>query len=487
MKSKIVIFTVIISIISFIFTQEDSSEIDKSRRWIDTGNNVTKIFDDYEIAESEHITGNLKIIGGDLTVKGTVSGEITVIGGSIYIHSTAVIKGRIVSIGGKIEKDPAAIIQGEIVELGVNEFSISREDEEMDEDVENDDEPVQELSFSIAKPYNEDGWTRYNRSEGFYLQGNIHVQSDYIPGLTLFGSVGRSFHIPGWRGTLGFEQFLLNDRFQIFIEGYDRSHTDDSWRISDKDNSMAAFFIHQDFLDWYRTIGYRAGASLHLPWDINLNVSFKEEEQDTMPTVVSWSMFGGDKEFRDGYLITPGTDKAVTYGLSVGTPYYWMETEGFSCYLNAERTESQEGSDFSYSRDQVQIQTHIPFKRDLGFHINILTGNVTENTIEPQHQFYLGGIGSLRGYDWKSLTGNQFLTTTFEILFDDVSVFYDRGLTMENSAESLFNSDLTTKYNKNAFESVGISIGDEDVCRIDVIKPLTGEDTDIKINLRLYW
>ena len=472
-------------------SQEIESDVEETKKWVNTGDNVTKIFNDYEIDEGEHVTGNLKIIGGDLTVKGTVSGEITVIGGDINILSTAVINGRIVSIGGNIEKDPNAKIKGEIVQLGVDQFSISREEKEGEDgeiEEKDTDSGTAIPSPSISEPYKEDGWMRYNRAEGFYLQGNKHIQSDYVPGLALFAGVGRSFHIPGWRGTLGFEQFILNNSLQFFIEGYDRSHTDDTWRISDKENSMAAFFIHQDFLDWYRTTGYRVGAELHLPWNLNLNATYVEEEQDTMPTVVNWSMFGGDKVFRNGFDITPGTEHTAAYGFSIGTPYSWMDSEQLSWYINAIRTESQDGSDFTYEKDQLQLQTYIPFKEDLGFHFNILTGNILDTTnLGKQHKFFIGGIGSLRGYDWKSMTGTQFLSTTVEIVFDDVSVFYDRGITSEISAGALFDSQLIEKYNDSGFESVGLSLGAENSCRVDIIKPLTGDDTDIKINLRLVW
>ena len=51
-------------------------------------------------------------------------------------------------------------------------------------------------TFSKSPTYHFDefGWARYNRSEGLYLQLNNTFQSEFIPGSSFYGGIGRTFH-----------------------------------------------------------------------------------------------------------------------------------------------------------------------------------------------------------------------------------------------------------------------------------------------------
>ena len=51
-------------------------------------------------------------VGGDVTVKGSVTGSVVAVGGDILVASTGVIEGDAVSIGGKIKKETGAVIRG---------------------------------------------------------------------------------------------------------------------------------------------------------------------------------------------------------------------------------------------------------------------------------------------------------------------------------------------------------------------------------------
>ena len=78
--------------------------------------NEIRFYSDVTIDSSEIITNNIRILGGGLTVYGTVESQITVIGGDVHIFSSAVINGKIVAIGGDVQTDKDAQINGKIVE-----------------------------------------------------------------------------------------------------------------------------------------------------------------------------------------------------------------------------------------------------------------------------------------------------------------------------------------------------------------------------------
>ncbi len=67
--------------------------------------NEIRFYSDVTIDSSEIITNNIRILGGVLTVYGTVESQITVIGGDVHILSSAVINGKIVAIGRRCSTD----------------------------------------------------------------------------------------------------------------------------------------------------------------------------------------------------------------------------------------------------------------------------------------------------------------------------------------------------------------------------------------------
>ena len=77
---------------------------------------VVRIGSSYAVDQDEVIAGDVVIIGGALTVEGTIGGDAAVIGGSMYLASTAIIKGDAVVISGIIEMEEGAIVAGDIVE-----------------------------------------------------------------------------------------------------------------------------------------------------------------------------------------------------------------------------------------------------------------------------------------------------------------------------------------------------------------------------------
>ena len=96
----------------------------------------------------------------------------------------------------------------------------------------------------------------------------------------------------------------------------------------------------------------------------------------------------------------------------------------------------------------------------------ILSGNISGNSLGLQHQFHIGGIGSLRGYDWKQFYSSHYFLSTLEIWFDEFGLFYDRALMFE-SPGNLFGSEYFNDLSENISgdvvkQSIGISIGDEE-------------------------
>jgi len=83
---------------------------------------VVKIGSDLTIEEGTKVH-NVLIVGGQITVEGTVENYVTAIGGSVVLAKTAVVGGNIFCLGGIIVKGKGAEVRGSITEINSNDIS----------------------------------------------------------------------------------------------------------------------------------------------------------------------------------------------------------------------------------------------------------------------------------------------------------------------------------------------------------------------------
>ena len=67
---------------------------------------------DVTIDSGEVSKTNMRIIGGDLTVFGTVNGKITLFGGDATLKNGSVLNGEIITIGGNVYREPKSMVNG---------------------------------------------------------------------------------------------------------------------------------------------------------------------------------------------------------------------------------------------------------------------------------------------------------------------------------------------------------------------------------------
>jgi len=88
---------------------------------------VVRIGSGYTVGRGETIVGDIVIIGGGLTVKGTVEGDAVVVGGSMYLESSSLVRGDAAVVGGILQMEEGATVLGEVVEN--IEMEVQREHE----------------------------------------------------------------------------------------------------------------------------------------------------------------------------------------------------------------------------------------------------------------------------------------------------------------------------------------------------------------------
>src|SRR5688500_17148023 len=78
-----------------------------------------RILKDYELLATVTSREPIVVIGGSATINGRAEDDVVVIGGTLRVGPTAVVRGDVVAIGGESIIDPAAQITGEINQTAV--------------------------------------------------------------------------------------------------------------------------------------------------------------------------------------------------------------------------------------------------------------------------------------------------------------------------------------------------------------------------------
>lgn len=86
-------------------------------RYSETGSDIVRFRESIVVEADELVRGDVVAIGGDVTVKGKVVGDVVVLMGNARVLSGAEVNGDMVVIGGLLEEDPEVIIRGERVVL----------------------------------------------------------------------------------------------------------------------------------------------------------------------------------------------------------------------------------------------------------------------------------------------------------------------------------------------------------------------------------
>ncbi len=468
-----------------------------------------KIFDDLVIPEGEVRSGAVRVIGGNLSVAGRVTGRITVLGGDVELLPTAVIEGTIATIGGRIHRSPEAKVTGQVLEINRGKVSLSREEsreifgsrERSDKlldrrDDEDEDWQARRVNHQDApdwrlrgrRPSRQDfevfpeATIRYNRAEGLALYVPFHPDTDDIPGFKVYGYAGRSFGAGKWYGRLGVGEYIWRGRIGLLVEGHSEPRNDDGWRVSPHENSLSALLINRDWYDWYEAEGYGGSFVLSLPSWMEFRARYRDEVHREMDVVTHWSLFGGDRKFRPKFGIDEGRDVNVQYRVSVGRPVGLSpgRYRGNAVYTY---TQTMPGSEFDYTREDFSLEAFIPLHRRLGIRLDARTGTIAGDSYGLQHQVAVGGIGSLQGFTYKDLnsdgandTGNHYgvVSTTFSLRDHHryYSVIAQLGRVWDSTEPLLAGQHISDLLEKPS-AAVGLGLGDEDT-RLEFFKPLTG-------------
>jgi outer membrane protein assembly factor BamA len=343
----------------------------------------------------------------------------------------------------------------------------------------------------------------YNRVDGLYVQLGLDTDWKRPALLRLFARGGYAFGGEVWRYELGLERWLQMGpvRLTLGIRNYDLTYSEDEWLLPTVENSLAAFFFREDFMDYYRL----TGTSFHLTTDLyrslTLELAYLLDQHESLKRSTNWSLFGGDKKFRDNPPVQEGEVHSLLIRLGYDTRDDFMEpASGFLVETIYEKAGGEFGGDLDFDRALLDIRRYLYLTQyenlDLRFRLGSSSGS-----LPPQMAFDLGGLGSLRGYKHKEFRDvDRMVGCNLEYRLgvgrlssgrmEDCQIipFYDFGLAWSSNDTGSLTAGFDQLKARRLKTSVGIgfSTGADDRLRINLARRLDDRDEPLAVTVRIH-
>ena len=267
-----------------------------------------------------------------------------------------------------------------------------------------DDDPIaefQKIDF-YSKSY-------YNRVEGIVLHGGIFLNKARVwPFITCFqGAFGTKNQKVQY--DISVQRWLFSTTRQLLLkmDCFQRTVTNDDWKIGKIENSYAGVLLREDFYDHFTRKGWRILAEQSISSNNRVRIEFSGYDYISMPvnTNFAGSIFGGHKKFRRNPKIPEGYENSIKVSFMIDSRNnLFFPTEGV--YL--EGTLEKTFADFNTNGLFLKTCFFLPVIYKNKFIITGMLG-LRSGSTAPQHLIPIGGIGSLRAFPDYYRHGQNFL------------------------------------------------------------------------------
>ncbi|MFQ5453133.1 MAG: BamA/TamA family outer membrane protein [Candidatus Zixiibacteriota bacterium] len=462
--------------ITFMTTNSGQSKSSRFKK----GNLITAN-DKIIIEKNDFIRGILFSVTGNIEVYGEVNKDIISLFGDVNIKSSAVARGDIASITGKIDVAREASVYGEIYftpQKGIKRKHRYTRNKNY---------------FSIS------GSFKYNRVDGLACYTGIKFKDSDSLLPTVWGNIGYGFNSKRGRYDFGMEQTLFHS--PIIIAGgslFRKLASGDDWLLDNNENLVFTLLVTEDFKDYYEA----EGGTGYLKFIPQPNLLFEshyymEETKWLEANRHLWSLFGGDKLFNDNFgWVDDNFRNPSIEEIDSTTNAYWYNKidwdtrpdgnffDKSSWHITADWEWSHNNlkSDFTYHRYTINVRRYQQVNK---WAMIIIRGMYagSDGYLPMYKRFYLGGLGTLRGYKHKEFMGTKFWMVNSEYRINPpgnnkaVSIFWDIA---QIANDSKLDSNVEIKNN------LGIALYFGDSFKISLAKRLDRSfDDNPKIYVRL--
>ncbi len=341
------------------------------------------------------------------------------------------------------------------------------------------------------------GTGSYDRANQVSLLGSLKYDNAASVQPQVQLGAGYSFGRERWLYEAGVTQPLFEETaLEIGGVVYRRNATADAGRIGDTENSIFAFLFREDWRDHYEAEGGGGFVRIHPNGKVSLEVSAKSEEHRSVAKTTDWGLFNGDARMRANAPIDDGTLR------SAGTAWSFDNrndernpTRGWLARVGYEWAGGGLGGDFRFQRGTVDLRHYLKLSPHHHFDVRLLGGLMDEASrdeatgeiagyaaIPVQERFYLGGTGTMRASQFKSISGDRLFLANVEVRADvfrdfQIALFTDLG---DSWVEEIGEFDLKTDV------GVGVQDGDSNI-RLNIATKLDDRpgDDDVIVSARI--
>jgi len=255
---------------------------------------------------------------------------------------------------------------------------------------------------------------RYNRVDGAAPVVGLAIVADDMPEPILYARYRYAFARERGLFAFGFEE-RLGRRPLLAIGGdiYRETANEDDWITGELENTLFALFARTDYRDHYEAEGGRAHVTWNPGSDFSLRLDVRAEEHRPLETSTDFAVFGDDDTFRPNPAAERGNDRAYAITARLG-PAEIPARGGTRGEVSWERSGDPLVSDFDYGRVRAVAHTKARLGPRLDFRARAIGGSTVDGALPSQKVWRLGGIGTLRGHDFKVYSGDQFLLANAE-------------------------------------------------------------------------
>jgi outer membrane protein assembly factor BamA len=279
-------------------------------------------------------------------------------------------------------------------------------------------------------------------------------------------------------------------------------------KLTTLENTMASIVFREDFFDYYEREGFAVWNIFNLTEGVEMAVELRREELRSPETGADWSIFKNDHDFRENptlgyyhsgkiYLSPERKSESVHvfFTRDSRSPYV---LEGWYVRISIEAgravgdtlddNEVVQGSAvLDYRKYSVDARRYLPVGEKGNLTIRFATGLASGRRIPTEKLFYLGGVGSLRGYDEREFVGHSMLMANVEFRYQlskyvDVVLFGDTG--------DAWYSDTGFSYS-DLNSNIGLALVHQfsesslAAARLSVAQQINVSDPEMKITFRL--
>ncbi len=266
--------------------------------------------------------------------------------------------------------------------------------------------------------------------------------------------------------------------------GYDRTVSHDTWTLSADENSAAALFLHEDFRDYTLDRGFATGLALRSN-DHEVSVRYRDVESSPAGRNANWSLFGNAKDFRPNLFAdsagVEGERRQVEGSVALDFRNRKARpTSGTALWLEGEYAGHELGGDFDYARGTAELREIYQLGGWSALRLRVMGGAI-DGVAPLYRQFYIGGVGTLRGHRFKELTGTRFVVANIEYL---VPLWDEMAIAFFTDLGDAWGTPARTTFDVESDMGIGLEV-DDGAVRVDFARRADQSDADLLVTLRI--